>query len=91
MLICKDYTAYKCSNIRTFSNGRVQGIKFSILEPVTPIEIAKLFEGNTFYFFNEETNNRMAETNDKNLVGLSITYNDDSTLDITIKLTRRSG
>lgn len=90
MLICKDDTAYKCSNIKTFTNGLVQGIKFTILEPVKPIEIAKLFDDTTFYFFDEETNNRMVETNDKKLVGLNITYNDDSTLDITIKLTRRS-
>lgn len=89
MLICKGDKAYKCSEIKKFSVGETQGIEFSMLEPVSSTEIASLFEDCTFYFYDDVLNGRLVETNDKKLVGLSITYNADSTCKIIIKLTRK--
>ena len=90
MLICKGEKAYKCSQIETMSVGETHRIRFSIIEPVSPLDVAKLFDDDTFYFYDDVLNGRMIETNDKKLVGLSITYNADSTCKIMIKLTRRS-
>lgn len=89
MQICKGDKAYKCSEIKKFSVGETQGIEFSMLEPVSSTEIASLFEDCTFYFYDDVLNGRLVETNDKKLVGLSITYNADSTCKIIIKLTRK--
>ncbi len=88
MLICKGEKSYHCSNIKTNTIGETQCIIFTILERVSSIDIADLFEDNTFYFFDEVLNGKMVETNDKKLVGLSITYNADSTCKIVIKLTK---
>ena len=90
MLICKGEKAYNCSQIETRTVGETHCIKFAILEPVPPTEVANLFDDDTFYFYDDVLNGRMIETNDKKLVGLSITYNADSTCKIMIKLTRRS-
>ena len=91
MLICKGEKSYKCSQIETMSVGEIQCIKFAILEPVTPMEMAKLFDDCTFYFYDDVLNGRMIETNDKELVGLSIKYNADSTYEITIELIKGDG
>ena len=61
---------------------------FSILEPVPHIDIVNLFEDNTFYFYDDVLDGRLIDTNNKKLVGLSITYNADSTTKIIIKLTK---
>jgi hypothetical protein len=89
MLICKGEKSYKCSKIKTFSVEEIQGIEFSILEPVSSTEIANIFEDDTFYFYDDVLKGRMIETNNKKMVGLSITYNADSTTKIIIKLTRK--
>lgn len=90
MLICKGENFYKCSKIRTKTVGKRQTIKFSILEPITHCEVVNLFDDDTFYFYDEVLKGRMIETNNMKLVGLGITYNDDSTCDIKIKLEQRS-
>ena len=79
MQICKGDTVYKCSEITTSSVGRTQCIEFSIIEPISQTDVVNLFEDDTFYFYDDVLNGRMIETNDKKLVGLSITYNADST------------
>jgi hypothetical protein len=66
--------------------GETHNIQFSIIEPITPVEVANLFTDNTFYFYDDVLNGRMLETNNKKLVGLDIKYNVDSTCDILIKL-----
>ena len=86
MQICKGEKSYKCSEIKTFTTGETQVIKFAILEPVPHTEVVNLFDDNTFYFYDDVLNGRLIETNDKQLVGLSIIYNSDSTCNITIKL-----
>lgn len=88
MRIRKGDTSYKCSAIKTndFRNTRI--IQFSILEPVPPVDVAKLFENDTFYFYDDVLNGRFVETINTKLVGLSIKYNEDSTIDIRIKLTK---
>ena len=90
MLICKGEKSYKCSDIQTFTDDETQNIKFSILEPISHNEVINLLEDNTFYFYDDVLDGKMVETNDTKLVGLSITYNADSTCNIKIKLTRRS-
>ena len=90
MLICKDDTVYKCSRIKKYVIGKIQDIHFSILESVSPDDVSNLFEGNTFYFYDDHFKCRFAETNNTKLVGLSITHNADSTCDIKVKLTKRS-
>lgn len=90
MLICKGDTSYKCSEIRKKSLGFTRSIQFSILETVSPTDVVNLFEDNTFYFYDDILGGMLIETNDTKLVGLRITYNADSTCNITIKLTRRS-
>lgn len=67
--------------------GETQCIAFTILERVSSVDIAELFEDNTFYFFDEILNGKI-EINNKKIVGLSITYNADSTCKIVIKLTK---
>lgn len=86
MLICNGDTAYKCSGISRFKVGSLNCIHFFILEPVTHTELAILFTGNTFYFYDDALNERLTDTDDTKLVGLSITYNADSTYNIIIKL-----
>ena len=91
MQIRKGETAYQCSKIRTKTVGNAKHIRFTILEKVTPHNVAELFEDDAFYFYDDVLNGRMIETNNMRLVGLNITYNADSTCDIKIKLRRRSG
>lgn len=86
MLICKDNVSYKCSNLKTSMLGETHNIKFSIVEPITPMEVSRLFTDDTFYFYDDVLGGRFIETNNKKLVGLNIKYNDDSTCDILIKL-----
>lgn len=86
MLICKGDTAYKCSQISRFAVGKLKYIHFSILEPVTHTELTILFTDNIFYFYDDVLKEKLSDTNDTKLVGLSITYNADSTCDILIKL-----
>lgn len=86
MLIYKDDVSYKCSNLKTSMLGETHNIQFSIIEPITPMEVARLFTDDTFYFYDDVLKGRMLETNNKKLVGLNIKYNDDSTCDIFIKL-----
>ncbi len=86
MLICKGENFYKCSKIKTKTIGGMQTIKFKILESVSSAEVVNLFEDDTFYFYDDVLKGRMIETNGTKLVGLGITYNDNSTCDITIKL-----
>lgn len=91
MQIRKGKNFYKCSKIRTKTIRGMQTIKFKILESVSSAEVVSLFEDDTFYFYDDVLNSKMIETYKTKLVGLSITYNEDSTCDITIKLTKRSG
>ena len=91
MLICKGDTSYKCSEITTSSVGITQCIDFSILEPISQTDVVNLLEGDEFYFYDDVLNGRMVETNDKKVVGLSITYNADSTCEISIKLIKGDG
>ena len=91
MQIRKGENTYKCSKIRTKTIRGMQTIKFKILESVSSAEVISLFEDDTFYFYDDVLKGRMIETNNMKLVGLAITYNDDSTCDITIKLIKRSG
>ena len=86
MLICRGDTAYRCSEIKTYSVGETKLYVFDIFDNVSHAEIADLFADNTFYFYDEAFECRMIEISNKKLVGLSITYNDDSTCKIRIKL-----
>ena len=79
-----------CSKIKNKTVGKNKHIRFTILEKIAPQEVANLFEDDTFYFYDDVLKGRMIETNNMKLVGLCITYNDDSTCDIKIKLRRRS-
>lgn len=88
MQIRKGDTSYKCSSIKTNEFRNMRLIQFSILEPVSPMDVAKLFENDTFYFYDDVLNGTLLETINTKLVGLSIKYNDDSTIDIRIKLTK---
>ena len=88
MQIRKGDTSYKCSNIQTIKLRNTLTIQFSILEPVHPMDIAKLFEDDTYYFYDDVLNGILSETLNTKLVGLSIKYNEDSTIDIRIKLTK---
>ena len=88
MQICNGNIAYKCSNIKTNTVGETEVVRFTILEPISTADVAKLFEDNLFYFYDDVLNGRFIETNNKKLVGLSITHNADSTVDIKIKLTK---
>ena len=88
MLICKGDASYKCSDIKINDVRTTLTIRFSILEPVAPIDVANLFENDTFYFYDDVLNGRFEETINTKLVGLSIKYNEDSTIDIRIKLTK---
>ena len=91
MLICKGDTAYKCSKLETFSIGKMHCIQFSITEPISQNDVVNIFEDNTFYFYDDVLKGEMIETNHKKLVGLSITYNEDLTCKITIKLINGDG
>jgi hypothetical protein len=64
-------------------------MQFSILEALSPTEVKEIFE-DKFYFYDDVLGGRLIDTNGKKLVGLFITYNADSTCNITIKLTKRS-
>ena len=88
MLICKGEQSYKCSEFERFSIMGTQGLIFSILDPISPNDVANLFEDNTFYFYDELLKGKLPDTNNKKIVGLNITYNADSTCNIKIKLTK---
>ena len=88
MLICKGDKAYKCSDFRANTLGNTRGIEFDILEPVSHSDVANLFDGDAFYFYDDVLKGRFVDTNNTKLVGLSITYNADSTCNIKIKLTK---
>ena len=86
MQICNGNIAYKCSKIKTNNVGETEVVRFTILEPISTADVAKLFEDNLFYFYDDVLNGRFIETNNKKLVGLSITHNADFTHTIKIKL-----
>ena len=88
MQIRKGDTSYKCSNIKTNDCRNMRLIQFSMLEPISSMELAQLFEDDTFYFYDDVLDGILLETLNTKLVGLSIKYNDDSTIDIRIKLTK---
>ena len=88
MLICKGEQSYRCSEFERFSIMGTQGLIFSILDPVSPMDAVNLFEDNTFYFYDDVLKGKLPDTNNTKLVGLSITYNADSTCNIKIKLTK---
>lgn len=88
MQICNGNITYKCSNIKTNTVGETEVVRFTILEPASVADVANIFEDGLFYFYDDVLNGRFIETNNKKLVGLSITYNADSTVDIKIKLTK---
>lgn len=90
MLICKSDKAYRCSNTEHKSYDEIRSVQFSILDQLSPAEVKEIFEGDNFYFYDDVLGGRLIDTNGKKLVGLRITYNADSTCNITIKLTRRS-
>jgi hypothetical protein len=90
MLICKGDIAYKCGELKQQSVGIIRKIQFSIIDFISPDEARNIFEDDTFYFYDDVLNGRLIETNGTKLVGLSITYNADSTCNIIIRLTRRS-
>ena len=91
MLICRGNTAYKCSELKKKSFDDIKKMQFCITDSVSPEELKDLFEDDTFYFYDEVYKCNSIETNNTQLVGLSITYNADSTCNITMKLKRRSG
>lgn len=86
MLICKGEKSYKCSKIKSFTVGETKGMEFSILEPVSAVDVVSLFEDDTFYFYDDVLQGRLPDTNNTKIVGLRITYNEDSTYKIIIKL-----
>lgn len=88
MQIRKGDTSYKCSSIKTNDCRNMRLIKCSILEPISPMEVAQLFEDDTYYFYDDVLDGILSETINTKLVGLSIKYNEDSTVDIRIKLTK---
>lgn len=85
MLICKDEKAYNCGKIKSFTIGEKHCMHFSVLESVSPIDVANLFSDD-FYFYDDVLNGRLPDTNNTKLVGLCITYNADSTCKIKIIL-----
>lgn len=91
MFICKGENAYKCSKIKSFNVVGTQGIRFFILDAVTQVDIANLFDDDTFYFYDDVLQCRLPDTNNTKLVGLSITYNADSTCKVIIKLKKGVG
>ena len=88
MLIRNGEKAYKCSEIKKNTVGKTTCLMFTILEPVSSFDLSTIFEDNEFYLYDEVWDCVLAETNNKKLVGLNITYNADSTCDIKIKLTK---
>ena len=88
MFICREGVAYKCNDFRSKTIGNILGMEFDILEPVSHSDVANLFSDNTFYFYDDVLKGRFVDTNNTRLVGLRITYNDDSTSNIKIKLTK---
>lgn len=90
MLICKGNTSYRCGELKQQSVGVVQKIQFPIIDCISPAEVKNIFEDDTFYFYDDVLDDRLIETNGTKLVGLSITYNADSTCNIKIRLRRRS-
>ena len=86
MLICKGEKSYKCSEIKTFTNPCSESMRFTITGPITHADVAELFGDDTFYFYDDLLQGIMPYTKDTKLVGLSITYNADSSCEIIIKL-----
>lgn len=87
MLICKGNKSYRCGEIHRRSvDDNMLRIRFSVLDNITPTETKELFADNKFYFYDDVLGDRLIDTDDKKLVGLFITYNADSTCNITIKL-----
>lgn len=86
MLICKGEKSYRCSKIKAFTVGERRCMQFSILDAISPVNVANLFGDNDFYFYDDVLNGRLPDTNNTKLVGLSITYNADSTCKIKIIL-----
>lgn len=86
MLICKDNASYRCGKIKAKIDGNTKKLNFSIIDSITPAEVRELFTDNTFYFYDDILNGRFPDTEGAMLVGLSITYNANSTCKIKIKL-----
>lgn len=86
MLICNGDLSFKCGKLKTSIMGETQCVQFDILDSDSPDNVKKLFANNTFYFYDEVINGRLPYTDNTKLVGLSITFNANSTCNIKIKL-----
>ena len=90
MIICRGDTSYKCGEFKQTVKPHMRIITIQITDCISPEDARSIFEDDTFYFYDDWLSGKLPDTNDTKLVGLGITYNADSTCNITIKLTRRS-
>ena len=86
MLICSGDLSFKCGKLKTSIMGKTQCVQFDVFAPVSPDDIKSLFADSTFYFYDDVIGRKLPYTDNTKLVGLSITFNANSTCNIKIKL-----
>ena len=86
MLICNEDSSFKCGNLKTSIMGNTQCVRFDVLAPFSPNDIKSLFADSTFYFYDNVMDRKLPYTDNTKIVGLSITFNANSTCNIKIKL-----
>lgn len=87
MYICDGEKRYRCGKIKTDSIGRSVCMSFSITECVPYDDIKSMLGSTTFYFYDEVIGGRLPDTLNRELTGLKITYNENRTCQVIIKLT----
>ena len=89
MIVCKDDTAYKCTEPRIKEERNILLVHIAILEPITREEIVDMFTADkSFYFYDDVLNCRLPVIKDEKIIGLIIQYKVDSTCNVTIKLSK---
>jgi hypothetical protein len=87
MRVCNGDISYACSKLKTYIVEATRCIEFDIFDAVSPDDVKDLFTDNVFYFY-DEIDGRLPDTDNTKLVGLRIFYDADSTCKIRIKLTK---
>lgn len=89
MFVANGDLSFSCSTLQSHIIEDTQHSWFDIFAPCNPDDVKRIFADDKFYFYDPILNGRLPDTDNKQLVGLSITSNADSTCRVIIKLTRK--
>ena len=91
MLVCKKDKVFRCCNMIANVFQDVLTINFSICESVERFQIMDMFEKGVFFFYDDMFGCNWKDADNTELIELGITYNDDLTYGVKIRLKKGDG